>query len=59
MSTEPSYTDFEKGERAALLAMRSFIIEIALRHKGKKLENELDAYCAQRLHDIRADALRN
>lgn len=42
------FTEFEKGERQALLQVRSFII-----NHGTK---EVDAYCAQRLHDIRMDA---
>lgn len=42
------HTDFEKGERQALLEVRSFITKHGLK--------EVDAYCAQRLHDIRMDA---
>ncbi len=47
MSTYP-YTDFEKGERQALLEVRSFITKHGLQ--------EVDTYCALRLHDIRMDA---
>ena len=46
---EPAYTEFELGERQALLEVRSFITK-----HGKR---EVDAYCAQRLHDLRMDAL--
>lgn len=45
--TEPNYSEFEKGERAALLQVRSF-----LAHHGAK---EVDAFCMQRLHDIAMD----
>lgn len=47
MSREPDYSEFEKGERQALLQVRSFIIK-----HGTK---EVDAFCAQRLHDIMMD----
>lgn len=47
MSRE-AYNDFEQGERQALLQVRSFITK-----HGTK---EVDAYCAQRLHDIMMDA---
>lgn len=47
------FTDFEQGERAALLQLRSFIIRA---HFEKKPFSEVDAYCAQRLNDIRIDA---
>lgn len=40
--------EFNRGERQALLEVRSFI----LKHGVK----EVDAYCAQRLHDIAIDA---
>jgi hypothetical protein len=43
------FTDFEKGERQALLEVRSFITKHGLK--------EVDTYCAQRLHDIRMDAI--
>lgn len=46
--THPAYTDFEAGERQALLDVRSFLIK-----HGRR---EVDAFCAQRLHDIRMDA---
>ncbi len=46
--SDPSFTDFEQGERQALLEVRSFILKHGLK--------EVDAYCAQRLHDIRMDA---
>lgn len=42
------YSEFEKGERQALLEVRGFITK-----HGTK---EVDAYCAQRLHDIMMDA---
>jgi hypothetical protein len=45
---EPDYTEFEQGERQALLQLRSFIA----RHGVK----EVGDYAAQRLHDIRMDA---
>lgn len=41
-------SEFEKGERQALLEVRSFITK-----HGTK---EVDAYCRQRLHDIAMDA---
>jgi len=47
VSTYP-YTDFEKGERQALLEVRSFITKHGMK--------EVDTYCAQRLHDIHMDA---
>lgn len=47
------FTEFEQGERAALLQLRSFIIRA---HFEKKPFSEVDAYCAQRLNDIRMDA---
>ncbi|WP_374414249.1 hypothetical protein [Novosphingobium colocasiae] len=47
MNHGPDYTEFEQGERAALLEVRSFIIKHGLK--------EVDAYCAQRLHDIQMD----
>lgn len=47
MRAEPNYSEHEKGERAALLNVRSFIV-----HHGLK---EVDAFCAQRLHDIMMD----
>lgn len=47
--SEAVYSEFEKGERHALLKVRSFITQ-----HGKK---EVDAYCAQRLHDMYMDAL--
>lgn len=50
MSRDPSYTEFEQGERQALLQVRSFIA----RHGTK----EVGDYAAQRLHDIKMDALR-
>lgn len=46
--SDPSFTDFQQGERQALLEVRSFILKHGLK--------EVDAYCAQRLHDIRMDA---
>jgi hypothetical protein len=46
--TDPTFTEFEEGEREALLQVRSFI--------AKHGTKEVDAYCAQRLHDIRMDA---
>jgi hypothetical protein len=42
------YSEFERGERQALLQVRSFILKHGLK--------EVDAYCAQRLHDIKMDA---
>lgn len=45
---EPVYSEYQDGERAALLQVRSFIIK-----HGKA---QVDAYCAQRLHDIAMDA---
>ena len=42
------YSEFERGERQALLQVRSFIAM-----HGKR---EVDAFCAQRLHDIAMDA---
>ena len=48
LTPQPEYTEFEKGERAALLQVRSFIIK-----HGK---SQVDAFCAQRLHDIAMDA---
>lgn len=47
MSGEPNYSEFERGERQALLQVRSFITM-----HGPK---EADAFCAQRLHDIAMD----
>lgn len=49
MRTEPEYSDFEQGERQALMQVRSFIAKIGLK--------DVDAFCAQRLHDIRMDRL--
>jgi len=46
--SDPAFTEFEQGERQALLQLRTFILKHGLR--------EVDAYCAQRLHDIRMDA---
>jgi hypothetical protein len=46
--TEPTYSEFEEGERQALLQVRTFIA-----HHGVK---EVGDYCAQRLHDIQMDA---
>ena len=54
--SEPIYTDREQGERDALLQLRSFIINQSLKRKGKALINEIDSYCAQRLHDLKMDA---
>lgn len=48
VSDNEAYSDFERGERQALLQVRSFVIK-----HGPK---EVDAFCAQRLHDIRMDA---
>jgi hypothetical protein len=45
------FTDFERGERQALLKLRTFITK-----HGTK---EVDQYAAQRLHDIRQDATRS
>lgn len=45
---EPPVSDYELGERQALLEVRSFILKHGLK--------EVDAYCAQRLHDIAEDA---
>lgn len=42
------YTEFERGEREALLQVRSFLIKHGAR--------EVDAFCAQRVHDIMMDA---
>jgi hypothetical protein len=47
---EPTYTEFEQGERQALLQVRSFIAQ-----HGTK---EVSDYAAQRLHDLKMDALR-
>lgn len=47
-SMEPAYTAQEVGERTALLQVRSFVI--------KNGHAEVDAFCAQRLHDIAMDA---
>jgi hypothetical protein len=46
--SDPQYTEFEMGERQALLQLRSFIIK-----HGK---DQVDDFCAQRLHDIKMDA---
>lgn len=46
---DPAYTEFEKGERQALLQVRSFMARF-----GPK---EVDAFCAQRLHDLSMDRL--
>lgn len=46
--TDPEYSDFERGERQALLQVRSFIAKHGLK--------EADAFCQQRLHDIMMDA---
>lgn len=46
--TDDQFEPFEQGERAALLQVRSFI--------SKHGTKEVDAFCAQRLHDIRMDA---
>jgi hypothetical protein len=51
------FTEFEQGERQALLELRSFIINQSQRLKGKRLVDEIDAYCATRLSDLRADAI--
>lgn len=48
MTADPDYTEFEQGERQALLQLRSFI--------AKRGTKEVDAYCAQRLADIENDA---
>ncbi len=53
---EPIYTDHEQGERDALLQLRSFIINRSFKLKGKALIDEIDSYCAQRLHDLKMDA---
>lgn len=45
---EPTYTEFEEGERQALIEVRSFIAKRGLK--------EVDTFCAQRLADIKADA---
>jgi hypothetical protein len=47
MSIEETYDEFTRGERQALLRVRSFITKHGVR--------EVDAYCAQRLHDIMMD----
>lgn len=44
---QQEFDDFTRGERQALLEVRSFIIKHGTR--------EVDSYCAQRLHDIRMD----
>lgn len=44
------FSDFEKGERQALMEVRSFITK----HGTKNV----DAYCAQRLFDISMDAMQ-
>lgn len=46
--SEPQYSEFEQGERQALLQVRSFITKHGRAH--------VDAYCAQRLHDMMMDA---
>lgn len=51
------YSDREQGERDALLQLRSFIIDQSLKLKGKRLTDEIDAYCAQRLHDMAMDRI--
>lgn len=56
MANDPHFTEFEQGERAALLQLRSFITNQGLTLKGAALTREVDAFCAQRLHDIRMDA---
>lgn len=48
MSDNEAYNDFEQGERQALLQVRSFIT--------KHGTEEVDMFCAQRLHDIKMDA---
>lgn len=47
--SEPEYTEFEQGERQALLQVRSFIAKHGIK--------EVSDYAAMRLHDIRMDAL--
>jgi hypothetical protein len=47
MTAKPAYTEFEQGERQALLELRSFI--------AKRGTKKVDAYCAQRLADIESD----
>ncbi len=47
--TDPTYSEHEQGERAALLQVRSFIAKHGLK--------EVDAFCAQRLDDIKMDRL--
>lgn len=47
--TDPKFTEFEQGERQALLQLRTFITKHGVK--------EVDQYAAQRLHDIRQDAL--
>jgi hypothetical protein len=51
LSRDPTYSEFEHGERRALLEVRSFITK-----HGTK---QVDDYCAQRLHDIAMDARHN
>ena len=45
---EETFSEREEGERQALLEVRGFITK-----NGTK---DVDAYCAQRLHDMRMDA---
>lgn len=51
---DEGFTDFEKGERFALLQLRNFMCRVELDRKPRPLK-EVDAFCAQRLHDIRMD----
>jgi hypothetical protein len=48
MSRKPSYTDYERGMRQALIEVNSFIAM-----HGKRQLNE---FCAERLHCIWMDA---
>lgn len=48
VNRNPDYSEHEKGERAALLQVRSFITKHGVK--------EVDMFCAQRLHDILMDA---
>lgn len=56
MAHDPHFTEFEQGERAALLQLRSFITRQGLKLKSAALVKEIDLFCATRLNDIRMDA---
>ena len=53
---DPAFSEFEQGERHALLELRKFVSTQGLRLKGAALVREVDVFCATRLHDLRQDA---